>query len=136
MYWITEVLTLSVASSSESPFSHMPSSLVSHHTFFQMSCKFTEGMFWKLAWFESDDDKTRPSFFFFYFLSTSFPGNTKDLVWSTTGNVDGYMYKCTYICTYISIYVCTHIYYEIPLDPGIMLFPWEMWFNKEIKYWK
>ena len=48
-------------------------------------------MFWKLAWFESDDDKTRPSFFFSYFLSTSFPGNTKDLVWSTTGNVDGYM---------------------------------------------
>lgn len=126
LYWTTEVLTLSVASGSESRFSHMPSSLVSHCTFFQMSCKFTKGRFWKLARFESYDDKTRQSFFFSYFLSTSFPGNTKALVWSTIGNVDGYMYKCTYICTCISAYVCTHIYYKIPLDSGITLFPWEL----------
>ena len=117
-------------------FSHAIKFSFTLHLLSDELCQFTRGRFWKLAWFESDDDKTRQSFFFSYFLSTSFPGNTKALVWSTTSNVDGYMYKCTYICTYISAYVCTHIYYETSLDPGITLFPWEMWFNKEIKYWK
>lgn len=112
------------------PLLHMLSSLVSRRISFQTCFKHTEGGFWTLVPTDSDDNEMWSSFFS-YFLSPSFPGDTEALVWSlsATGNVGGYMYKCTY--TYACGY--TYILREI-LGSWNSIFPWEILFNKGTKY--